>query len=195
MPNAWVSASPLSLHGAWRALRAPTPQDLLLAGKAMTAMALSLLAAFALGLQNPYWSALTVFVLLAQPEAGAIRARSLYRLAGTALGGTVAILLPLLLGGDPTTLLVAAIAAMLLAMFAKNLDRGPTNYAWFTAALTVAVVTAEQVSARGASLETATTRMAEIALAVLAISNSVRSGTKSSTRNDLVPIGSFLGSV
>ncbi|RRN63862.1 FUSC family protein [Caulobacter sp. 602-1] len=161
-------APPLSLRGAWAALRPPNRQDALLAIKAMAAVTLALWTAFSLDLQNPYWSALTVFVLLAEPQAGAVRSRSLFRLAGTALGAASAILLSALLGDDPTVLLGGAIACILLASFAKNLDRTPRSYTWFTTALTVGVVTLEQVAARGAILETAMTRMAEIGLAVLA---------------------------
>lgn len=162
-------APPLSIRGTLSALRWPTAQDLLLAAKATIAVTLALLIGFSQNLENPYWSALTVYVLLSQPQTGAIRAKALFRFLGTLLGGIGGIVLAGLFGSDVGALLTATILAILVAFYAKTLDRTPASYTWFATALTLAVIDIAQVETPGQIFDVATTRMVEICLGILMI--------------------------
>ena len=169
MSSAASPAPPLSIRGTFAALRVPTAHELLFSAKAAVAVAITLVVGFSQDLENPYWSALTVYVLLSQPEAGAIRSKALFRLVGTVLGGAGAILLAALFASHVGVLLIAAIVAIVLTYYAKTLDRTPVSYTWFATALTLAVVVITQVQAPASIFAFATTRMMEISLGILAI--------------------------
>ena len=168
MPALASPAPPLSVRGTLSALRPPTAHDWLFSTKSALAAILSLIVAFSQDLQNPYWSALTVYVLVSQPQAGAVRSKALFRLVGTLLGGLSAILLAGWFGGDVGALIWATIAAIVLATYFRALDRTPASYAWFVFALTLAVTAIAQAPAPEAIFAVSTTRMVEIGLAVLA---------------------------
>lgn len=160
---------PLSVRGAVAALRPPTAKDLLFSAKAATAVTLSLLIGFSQGLENPYWSAVTVYVLVSPPQAGAIRSKALFRLLGTSLGGTAAIMLASLFGANVGGLLIATVVTILLACYVKTLDRTPFSYTWVSMSLTLAVMVLPQVQSPETIFLISTTRVVEIGLAILMI--------------------------
>jgi uncharacterized membrane protein YccC len=162
-------APPLSICGAFASLRVPTVGDLIFSTKAALAVILSLLIGVSQGLENPYWSALTVYVLMSQPQAGAIRSKAIFRLLGTILGGAAAIVLVSLCGSHIGMLLFTTILSILLACYAKSLDRTPFNYTWITMSLTIAVTVLPQVQAPETIFLIAATRVLEIGIAILMI--------------------------
>lgn len=162
-------APPLSVRGTWRALRIPTGHDILFSAKAALAASLCLLIGFSQHLENPYWSALTVYVLVGQPEAGAIRSKAVFRLVGTLVGGVISILLGMAFASNVGALLIASIIAILITYYPKTLDRTPTSYTWFSAPLTIAVIAVTQAPVPGTIFMSAMTRMAEISLAILMV--------------------------
>ena len=162
-------APPFSIRGTLDALRWPTGTDLLFAIKAAIAVSLALLIGFSQNLENPYWSALTIYVLVAQPQTGAIRSKALFRLAGTVMGGSGAILLAAMLGSHIGVLLIATIVAVVIAFYAKTLDRTPAAYTWFATALTLAVIGIVHVQSPQTMFAFATTRMAESCVGILMI--------------------------
>lgn len=165
-----ISAPPMSILGAWRALRVPTSRDLLFSVKAFIAVTLSLLIGFSQNLENPYWSALTIYVLAAQPQTGAIRSKAMFRLAGTLIGGVAAVVFATAFGSHIGVELIATVAAMLTAFYAKVLDRTPTNYTWFsTAFLTLAVIGVVHVEQPQTIFSFAAARVGEIALGIMMI--------------------------
>lgn len=162
-------APPLSVRGTWRALRIPTGHDVLFSAKAALAASLCLLIGFSQHLENPYWSALTVYVLVGQPEAGAIRSKAVFRLVGTLVGGVISILLGMAFASNVGALLIASIIMILVTYYPKTIDRTPTSYTWFSAPLTIAVIAITQAPVPGTIFAFAMTRMAEIALAILMV--------------------------
>ena len=64
----------------------PSRMDLIFAVKTFIAMMLALYTAFVLDLTYPMWAAGTV-IIIAQPYAGMVSSKALYRLTGTILGG------------------------------------------------------------------------------------------------------------
>lgn len=135
-----MPAPPLSLRGVREALRWPTGQDLLFSVKGVLAVSLALLVGFSQNLDNPYWSALTIYVLMSQPQTGAIRSKALFRFGGTLAGGSAAIALTALFGSSVGMLLFAFALFISGAFYLRLLDRTPANYFWFATALTAAVV-------------------------------------------------------
>ena len=61
--------------------------------KTFAAALLALFIAFWLGLDDPRWALLTVFVV-AQPDSGLVLAKSFYRIIGTAAGVLITVALP-----------------------------------------------------------------------------------------------------
>ena len=70
----------------------PKPDELLFAVKTFAGAMAALYFSLWLGLENPYWALATSFIV-AQPFAGALRSKALYRFYGTLLGGTAAVAL------------------------------------------------------------------------------------------------------
>jgi uncharacterized membrane protein YccC len=170
MSSTTANGAPLlSVRGTLDALRLPTAQDVLLSVKGAAAVTLALLIGFDQNLENPYWSALTIYVLLAQPQTGAIRTKALFRLAGTVLGGAGAVALASLFGSDIGVLLVATIMAILFSFYAKTLDRTPASYTWFATSLTLPVIALLQIESPDSIFEFATARTIEIGLGILMI--------------------------
>ena len=164
-----MAAPPLSLRGVRKALRWPKGQDLLLAVKGVTAVTLALFIGFSQNLDNPYWSALTVYVLLSQPQTGAIRSKSLYRFGGTLVGGSAAIGLTALFGDNVGVLLIALLSFIVAALYLKLLDRTPASYFWFATSLTASVVGIVHVQAPDAIFAYGVARMTEISIGVLCV--------------------------
>ena len=74
-------------------LQTPVPFRKLTFALANTAAVLAALyVAFALDLERPYWAMFTVFIV-ANPIAGMVRSKGVYRFTGTFLGASVALLL------------------------------------------------------------------------------------------------------
>ncbi len=164
-----MPAPPLSLRGAREALRWPTRQDLLFSIKGMLAVVLSLYVGFGQNLDNPYWAELTVYVLMSQPQSGAIRSKGLYRFYGTLAGGWAAIGLAALFGSSVGALLLALSVFMIGAHYMKMLDRTPVSYFWFATALTAGVVGLTYLQHPEQIFTIGIARMIEISLGILAI--------------------------
>src|SRR5258706_9679659 len=102
----------------------------------------ALLIAFSLGLPNPWWAALTVFIA-SQPMAaasGAVVARALYRVLGTLIGAAATLIIVPALADTPP-LLIAAIALWTAScVYVSLLFRTPRGYAFMLAGYTVALI-------------------------------------------------------
>ena len=91
------------------AFDAPVLAALVFSVKTFAAAMLALYISFWLGLDEPYWALLTVFIV-AQPDSGLVLAKGFYRLLGTAAGilVTTALVFALSQYGE---LFIASIAA------------------------------------------------------------------------------------
>lgn len=129
------------------------------------AAALALFIAFGTGLERPYWAATTVYVT-AQPSAGALRAKGVWRLGGTFAGAAFAVLaVPNLVAAPP--LLVLAMALWVGAcLTAALLDPTPRSYGFMLAGYTAAIIGFPAVDAPDAIFTTALLRVEEIGLGI-----------------------------
>jgi len=134
----------------------------------------TMLAAFSLDLKSPGWAMTTVY-LTSQPLSGAMRAKAVYRVIGTFVGGTamVAIVPNLIDAPELTTL--AIILWVALCVFVSLLDRTPRSYMFVLSGYTAALIGFPSVLAPDTVFDTAVSRVEEITLGVVcaAIVNSL----------------------
>lgn len=164
-----AAAPPLSIAGTFGALRRPTMRDVVFSLNAYMAAVLAMLIGFSQNLENPYWSVLSIYIVLSPPQTGAIRSKALFRLLGTALGGAVSLVVGGLFADDVGDLLMATLGVLTAAVYLRGLIRTPDNYIWFSAGLTVGVIGITHLQQPLDFFQTATARVAEIGLGVLLI--------------------------
>ena len=131
-----------------------------------TAIFAALFIAFSLNLERPYWAMFTVFII-AQPTSGAVRAKAIYRLGGTAAGAAVAVLLIPPLTQAPVLLCLALCVWIGFCVFVSLLDRTPRSYAFLLAGYTAAIVGFSVINAPGGVFDIAISRVEEISLGII----------------------------
>ena len=107
--------------------RWPGINEWVYAVKTFAAAMAALYIAMSIGLDRPYWAMATVYIV-SQPLIGAMRSKSLYRLAGTVIGAAATVaLVPNLV--DAPELLSAALALWVgVCLYISLLDRTPRSY-------------------------------------------------------------------
>ena len=144
----------------------PAVADWIFSAKTFAAAMIAFYIALAAGLDHPYWSIATVYVV-AQPLAGAMRAKGIYRLCGTVVGAIAAIILvPNLV--DAPVLLVGALCLWLgLCLYLALCDRTPRAYLFMLAGYTAAVIGFPAVDQPGLIFVVAWARVEEIGLGII----------------------------
>jgi uncharacterized membrane protein YccC len=103
-----------------------------------TVAALAALATAAgLGLENPYWAAMTALIVI-QPTRGLLLEKSYYRLVGTVIGAGVGLLL--MATRSPLLLTIALVCWLAACVGIGNLLHGLRSYALLMAGCTCAVI-------------------------------------------------------
>jgi uncharacterized membrane protein YccC len=147
----------------------PPHRKLVFASGNVAAILLALYIAFARDLERPYWAMFSVFIV-ANPLAGAVRSKAVFRLAGTLIGASVALFLIPPLVQSPE-LLCAALALWIgLCVYIAVLDRTPRNYVPTLAGYTAAIVGFSVVYNPNTVFDTAVSRVEEISLGVVCAS-------------------------
>lgn len=141
--------------------------DAVFAAKAFVAAMLAYWFALRIGLIRPYWSVITAYIV-AQPLAGAVLSKALFRLLGTVIGALVAIaLVPNLV--DAPELLSLALASWLgTCTYVSLLDRTPRSYVALLAGYTAAIIGFPAVATPDAVFEIASVRVQEITIGIAA---------------------------
>jgi uncharacterized membrane protein YccC len=134
--------------------------------KTFASAMLALYIAFSLGLDQPYW-AMTTAYMVSQPLTGALRSKGVYRLFGTLIGATAAVVLvPNLV--DAPVLLVAAISLWAgICLFFARLDRTPRSYVFMLAGYSAGIIGFPGLNAPQAIFDTAVVRVEEITLGII----------------------------
>jgi len=117
----------------------PTVVTVVFAFKAFFAGLLALFIAFWLGLDEPRWALLTVFVV-AQPDSGLVLAKGFYRMLGTIAGVSVSIALVFGLSQHGELFLAALALWIGLCTFAAGALRNFASYGFLLAGYTAAIV-------------------------------------------------------
>ena len=135
--------------------------------KAFAAAMLAVFLASWAGQPRPFWALMTAYVV-ANPLAGAVRSKGLFRFIGTLIGGAAAVLLVPRFANAPE-LLSLALALWVAGCLCLSLrDRTPRAYAFMLAGYTAALIGFPSVDTPLAIFDTAVARLEEIGLGVLA---------------------------
>lgn len=141
----------------------------LFAVKCYLAAMLAYYVALSIGLTRPFWAVVTSYIV-AQPLAGAVRSKALYRLAGTLLGATAAVVLVPTFVNEPMVLSGALALWLGLCLYVSLLDRTPRAYVFLLAGYTASIIGLPSVDAPGTIFTTAILRVQEIGLGILCAS-------------------------
>ena len=127
---------------------------------------LTLFVAFSLDLKSPTWAMTTVY-LTSQPLSGVLRAKAVYRVIGTFVGGaTMIAIVPNLINAPEITTL-AIILWVALCVFVSLHDRTPRSYMFVLSGYTAALIGFPSVLAPDTVFDTAVSRVEEITLGVV----------------------------
>lgn len=126
----------------------------------------ALLLARLLGLDNPHWAAMTVWIV-AQPTRGMVVSKGLYRLAGTVAGSAVAAVLIRALGDAPLPLSLGLAAWVGACAAASVLLRGFRAYGAVLAGYSAALVAVIGLTQHGDIGHLALMRVAEVAIGIV----------------------------
>lgn len=144
----------------------PDPWDVVFSLKTFVAGVLALLIAFSFDLPNPFWALTTVYVV-AHPLSGASTSKAVYRLIGTAIGGSATIVFVPNLIGSPELLTLVISLWMGGCLFLSLLDRTPRSYAYMLAGYTTALTSFPIVANPETAFTYSTSRVIEIAVAII----------------------------
>ncbi len=159
----------LTLPAAWPAFpRLPrfTRAQMIFSVKSFASGMLAMYLANRAGLPRPFWTLLTAYVV-ANPLAGAVRSKALYRFIGTLVGSAAAVLLVPTLSNAPELLTLALALWVGLCLFVSLLDRTPRAYVFMLSGYTAALIGFPSVQAPLQMFDTAVARVEEIGLAIL----------------------------
>ena len=146
----------------------PKPAAWAFALRIWLAMMLALGAAFWLQLDSAA-SAATCVAILAQPKRGQALSKAFYRFLGTIVGAVVAIVMMALFGQDRVTLLVAFTLWLGLCVFTAQYLQDTRAYGAMLSGYTVAILALAQIDAPQGTFDAAVSRVAAIALGIVAI--------------------------
>jgi uncharacterized membrane protein YccC len=130
------------------------------------ATVLALLIAFSLDLKSPGWAMTTVY-LTSQPLSGVMRAKAVYRVIGTLIGGVAMVAIVPNLVDAPELTTLAIILWVALCIFVSLLDRTPRSYIFVLSGYTAALIGFPSVLAPGTVFDTAVSRVEEITIGVV----------------------------
>ncbi len=134
--------------------------------KSYAAGMLAIYLALSIGLDRPYWSFLTAYIV-AQPLAGAVLSKALFRVIGTVVGAGAAVLMVPALINAPELLVLAISGWLALCVFVSLLDRTPRSYMFVLAGYSAVLIVLPSVDSPGAIFTVASLRVQEITLGIL----------------------------
>ena len=151
----WPAALPRFTRGEW-----------VFSLKSFAAAMLAMYCASRAGLPRPFWALLTTYVV-ANPLAGAVRSKAIYRFLGTLLGCTATLLLVPALSSAPELLTLALALWVSSCLFLSLLDRTPAAYVFMLAGYTAALIGVPSVETPQTLFDTATLRVEEIWIGIV----------------------------
>ncbi len=123
--------------------------------------------ALRIGLPRPYWSIVTCYIV-AQPLAGAVFSKALFRMIGTIVGALVAIIIVPELVNAPELLSGALGLWLALCTYLAMLDRTPRSYVFLLAGYTASIIGFPAVDQPGTVFDIASLRVQEIVIGISA---------------------------
>ena len=121
-------------------LKWPTLSEGLFGLKCCAAGMLAVYIALDIGLDRPFWALTTAYVVAAQPYAGTIRSRGIYRIAGTVISALIAILIVPLFGNYSFLFILAVAFWVGTCLYISMLDRTPKSYIFRLSGYTTVII-------------------------------------------------------
>ena len=137
--------------------------------KTLAAAFLAYYISLRIGLERPYWSVITCYIV-AQPLAGALLSKGLFRLIGTVVGAGMAVLLVPNLVNTPELLTLALALWLGACTYVAALDRTPRSYISLLAGYSAVIVGFPSVDTPGAIFIVALSRVQEIGIGIVCVS-------------------------
>lgn len=134
--------------------------------KAYLASMLAIYISLSIGLERPYWAFLTSYIV-AQPLAGAVVSKAMFRVVGTFVGAGMAVILVPNLVQTPELLVVGTGAWLALCVFVSLLDRTPRSYAFVLAGYTAVLIVLPSVDVPETIFTVASLRVQEITIGIV----------------------------
>jgi uncharacterized membrane protein YccC len=147
----------------------PTGREWLLSAKTFAAALLAFYTALAVGLPRPYWAFATAYIV-SNALTGATRSKGLYRIVGTLIGATAAVLVLPLLVDTPLLLSLFISVWTGTLLYLSFLDRLPSNYVYMLSAYTLPMIALPMVQAPDQVFPFAVSRSEEILLGIVSAS-------------------------
>ncbi|MFT3731948.1 MAG: FUSC family protein [Hyphomicrobium sp.] len=144
----------------------PNTQQWIFSLKTMTAALLALLISLWIPLSNPYWSVATVYIA-SNPLSGATRSKAVFRVIGTLLGASAAVVMVPNLSNAPVLLVIALAVWSAVCLYISLLDRTPRSYIFMLAGYTAALIGFPTVGVPGTIFDAALSRTEEIIVGIL----------------------------
>jgi uncharacterized membrane protein YccC len=144
-------------------------EAVLFSAKCFLAAMLAYYVALRIGLNRPFWAVVTSYII-AQPLAGAVLSKAVFRLIGTVLGATAAVLLVPTFVNAPAVLSLALSLWLGLCIYLAQLDRTPRAYVFLLAGYTASIIGIPAVETPGAIFNVAILRVQEITIGILSAS-------------------------
>jgi uncharacterized membrane protein YccC len=134
--------------------------------KCLIAATLAYYVALRIGLTRPYWAVTTSYIV-AQPLAGAVLSKAVFRVAGTVLGATAAVVLVPGFVNEPAALSLALALWLGFCLYLSLLDRTPRAYVFLLAGYTASIIGFPSVEAPDQIFNVAILRVQEIVIGIL----------------------------
>lgn len=147
-------------------IKRPSSTELIFSLKNYLAAMMAIYISMSMGLTRPFWAMLTVFVV-AQPLSGAVRSKAMFRLMGTALGASAAIVMVPNLANSPELLSLALALWVGLCLYLSLLDRTPRSYVFMLAGYSAALIGFPTVSQPDIIFDVGLARVIEISLGIV----------------------------
>ena len=141
-------------------------RDAIFSLKCFVAAILAYYIALRIGLTRPFWAVTTSYIV-AQPLAGAVLSKAVFRVLGTILGATAAVVLVPNLVNSPELLALGLALWLGVCLYISLLDRTPRAYVFLLAGYTASIIGFPAVTAPDAVFTTAILRVQEITIGIL----------------------------
>ena len=144
-------------------------EAMLFSAKCFIAAMLAYYIALRIGLNRPFWAVVTSYII-AQPLAGAVLSKAVFRFIGTLLGAAAAVALVPTFVNEPVVLSLALALWLGLCLYLSQLDRTPRAYVFLLAGYTASIIGFPSVETPGAIFATAILRVQEITIGIMCAS-------------------------
>ncbi len=138
-------------------------KSLMYGAKCALAAILALYIAFSLALTNPTWAILTTFIT-SLPLAGAVRAKAFFRIAGTVVGASAALIFTVIFSTAPELFFLVLSLWVGICLYLSLLNRTPSGYAFMLAGYSASIIGFTAINDPSIIFDTALARAEEITI-------------------------------